>query len=125
MGFSPPNEKFWFSGIFLIVIPIVIQKCSATPQNSRYKLFFFGILVHMIALQQCAKEQLAWLDVVKIRAPYSPGVSMETRIIIRKICIRKICIRTISQNYRSELSVRTISQNYQSELSVRTISKDP
>ena len=26
----------------------------------------------MIALHHCAKEQLAWLDVVKIRAPYCP-----------------------------------------------------
>ena len=27
-------------------------------------------LVHMIATHHCAKDQLAWLDVVQIRAPY-------------------------------------------------------
>ena len=30
---------FWFSEIFLIVIPIVIQKRSARPQNSSYNYF--------------------------------------------------------------------------------------
>ena len=68
MGFSPPKEIFRFSEIFPIVIPIVIQKRGATSQNFRYK-YFWGILVHIIALHHCAKEQLAWLDVVKIRAP--------------------------------------------------------
>ena len=62
-------KKKWFSEIFPIVIPIVIQKRSATPKNSSYKLFL-GILVHIIAIHHCAKEQLAWLDVVQIRAPY-------------------------------------------------------
>ena len=32
MGFSPLNDFFWFSEIFPIVIPIVIQKRSAAPQ---------------------------------------------------------------------------------------------
>ena len=40
MRFSAENENFRFSEIFPIVIPIVIQKRGARPQNSGYKLFF-------------------------------------------------------------------------------------
>ena len=40
MSFSAQNEIFRFSEICSIVIPIVIQKRGATPQNSSYKLFF-------------------------------------------------------------------------------------
>ena len=42
MMFSAGNANFRFSEIFPIVIPIVIQKCGARPQNSGYKLFFLG-----------------------------------------------------------------------------------
>ena len=69
MSFSATNEIFRFSEIFPIIIPIVIQKCGATHQNSCYN-FFSLIVVHIIAIHHCAKEQLAWLDVMQIRAPY-------------------------------------------------------
>ena len=39
--------------------------------------YFFWILVYMIAIHHCAKEQLAWLDVVQIRAPYCTVQSSE------------------------------------------------
>ena len=39
MSFSPTDEKFMFSDICPIVIPMVIQKRGATPQNSSYKYF--------------------------------------------------------------------------------------
>ena len=42
LGFSPQNEKIQFSEKFPIVIPIVIQKRGAMPQNSSFKLFLGG-----------------------------------------------------------------------------------
>ena len=68
ISLSAKNEIFVFSEIFSIVIPIVIQKRSATPQNSCYN-FFLDSGPNMIAIHHCAKEQLAWLDVLQIRAP--------------------------------------------------------
>ena len=46
-----------------------LKNCGAQRQNSSYKLPFW-ILVHTTAIHHCAKEQPAWLDVVKVRAPY-------------------------------------------------------
>ena len=63
MSFSAKNIFFMFSEIFSILIPIVTQK-------SVLQISFFFIMFHMIAIHHCAKEQLAWLDIVQIRAPY-------------------------------------------------------
>ena len=40
MSFSPPNEIFWFSEIFPIVIPIVILKCGATLKIQAINYFW-------------------------------------------------------------------------------------
>jgi hypothetical protein len=39
----------------------------------------FWILVFMIAIHHGAKEQFAWLNGVKMWAPYPPGQAAETR----------------------------------------------
>ena len=51
-----PKYFFWFSEIFPIVIPIVIQKHGAMPQNSSYKYFFLVILLCVIAVHHCAED---------------------------------------------------------------------
>ena len=50
---------------FPIIIPIVIQNV-VQRLKSHAIISFKGILVHLIALYHCAKEQLAWLDVVHL-----------------------------------------------------------
>ena len=52
MGFSPLNNFFWFSAIFPIVIPIVIQKRGATLKNSSY---FLGYLQGTLP-KECLKQ---------------------------------------------------------------------
>ena len=65
---SPKNENFQFSEIFFIVIHIVIK--NAVQLKIQAINICLGILVHMIAIHHHAKEQLAWLDVMQIKAPY-------------------------------------------------------
>ena len=88
---SAQNEIFRFLKIFPIVIPIVIQKRGATPQNSSYNFFFWN-LVHMISIHHCAKEQLAWLDVVKIRAPNAMVADSIQYAIWHYLCVLRVLI---------------------------------
>ena len=68
--YSLSQKKIQTNYAFLYCkFPIVLQKHGERPQNSSYKFFFLWILVHMIAIHHCAKEQHAWLDVVQIRPP--------------------------------------------------------
>ena len=53
--------------------PYCISHCFAKMWCGVSKLklliIFWGILVHMIAIHYCAKEHLAWLNSMIIRAP--------------------------------------------------------
>ena len=73
MSYSVQNENFWFSLIYHIVISNVIQKRLKIPTIKE----FFWILVHMMAINHCAKERLAWFDVVQIRAPKYPLITLK------------------------------------------------
>ena len=70
------QKKITLFPIVNLAVSHCFTKTRCAASNSRY-IFFFWILVYMIAVHHCAKEQLAWLDVVQIRAPYCTVQSSE------------------------------------------------